>query len=136
MGFNGYFPHFVGPSSFLRPVRAALPALCWAASWWFAPPGWEPGFLNLAPLSHIMSKPLTFALKAFCNWLGSLFLVLFRTSMGSLLSGILSVWATLSFFSSLKKWISERAGSHYTALLAATAVNITLVSPCAPLCGN
>ena len=52
MGFNGYFPHFVGPSSFLRPVRAALPALCWAASWWFSPPGWEPGFLNLAPLSH------------------------------------------------------------------------------------
>ncbi|KAJ9057678.1 hypothetical protein DSO57_1020414 [Entomophthora muscae] len=50
--------------------------------------------------------------------------------MGSLISGTLTVLATASLLSTLKKWASERAKSASTASSVASAINVTLVSPC------
>ncbi|KAJ9082777.1 hypothetical protein DSO57_1001306 [Entomophthora muscae] len=52
MGLNVYFPQLSPVSSFLSPLQAAIPALHWAASWWFVSLGWEPNLVSLAPLSH------------------------------------------------------------------------------------
>ena len=56
MALNGYFPQLSPVSSLWSPLRAAVPVLHWAASWWFVPPGWEPNLVSLAPLSHRMSN--------------------------------------------------------------------------------
>ncbi|KAJ9063143.1 hypothetical protein DSO57_1003275 [Entomophthora muscae] len=52
MGLNSYFPQLSPVSSFWSPLRAAIPVLHWAASWWFLSPGWEPNLVSLAPLSY------------------------------------------------------------------------------------
>ncbi|KAJ9060428.1 hypothetical protein DSO57_1030986 [Entomophthora muscae] len=53
MALDTYFPPFSQPVSFGRPFQAAIPVLHWMASWWLVPPGWEPDFVSLAPLSYI-----------------------------------------------------------------------------------
>ncbi|KAJ9083965.1 hypothetical protein DSO57_1029006 [Entomophthora muscae] len=52
MGLNSYFPQLSPVSSFWSPLRAVIPVLHWAASWWFLLPGWEPNLVSLAPLSY------------------------------------------------------------------------------------
>ncbi|KAJ9062822.1 hypothetical protein DSO57_1006599 [Entomophthora muscae] len=52
MGLNAYFPQLSPVSSLWSLLRAAIPVLHWAASWWFISPGWEPNLVSLAPLSH------------------------------------------------------------------------------------
>ncbi|KAJ9085867.1 hypothetical protein DSO57_1009707 [Entomophthora muscae] len=39
MGLNVYFPQFSHVSSLWTSLRAAVPVLHWAASWWFVSPG-------------------------------------------------------------------------------------------------
>ncbi|KAJ9073140.1 hypothetical protein DSO57_1019772 [Entomophthora muscae] len=53
MGLNSYFPQLSLVSSLWSSLRAAVPVIHWAASWWFVFPGWEPNLVSLAPLSHI-----------------------------------------------------------------------------------
>ncbi|KAJ9072032.1 hypothetical protein DSO57_1031383 [Entomophthora muscae] len=52
MALDAYFPPLSHLVSFGRPLRAAIPFLHWMASWWLVPPGWEPNFFSLAPLSY------------------------------------------------------------------------------------
>ncbi|KAJ9072577.1 hypothetical protein DSO57_1026063 [Entomophthora muscae] len=52
MGLNSYFLQLSPVSSLWSPLRAAVPVIYWAASWWFVLPGWEPNLVSLAPLSH------------------------------------------------------------------------------------
>ncbi|KAJ9089392.1 hypothetical protein DSO57_1013331 [Entomophthora muscae] len=52
MGLNSYFPQLSPASSLWCPLRAAVPVLHWAASWWFLSPGWELNLISLAPLSY------------------------------------------------------------------------------------
>ncbi|KAJ9048535.1 hypothetical protein DSO57_1034203 [Entomophthora muscae] len=59
MGLNSYFPQLSPVSSLWSPLRAAVPVLHWAASWWFIPPGWEPNLVSLAPFSHTWSTSST-----------------------------------------------------------------------------
>ncbi|KAJ9066098.1 hypothetical protein DSO57_1012943 [Entomophthora muscae] len=49
MGLNSHFPQLSPVSSLWSPLRAAIPVLHWAASWWFVSPGWEPNLVSLAP---------------------------------------------------------------------------------------
>ncbi|KAJ9063032.1 hypothetical protein DSO57_1004324 [Entomophthora muscae] len=49
MGLNSYFPQLSPVSSFWSPLRAVIPVLHWAASWWFLSPGWELNLVILAP---------------------------------------------------------------------------------------
>ncbi|KAJ9081231.1 hypothetical protein DSO57_1016913 [Entomophthora muscae] len=76
-----------------------------------------------SPLSYIIGKPINLAFEAFCNWLRSLVLALICASVGSLISGTLTVLATVSLLSTLKKWASERAKSASTASSVASAIN-------------
>ncbi|KAJ9076552.1 hypothetical protein DSO57_1025064 [Entomophthora muscae] len=55
MGLNSYFHQLSPVSSFWSPLRATIPVLHWAASWWFLSPGWEPNLVCLAPLSYSCS---------------------------------------------------------------------------------
>ncbi|KAJ9057077.1 hypothetical protein DSO57_1026001 [Entomophthora muscae] len=48
MGLNSYFPQ-LSPVSSLWSLRAVVPVLHWATSWWFVLPGWEPNLVSLAP---------------------------------------------------------------------------------------
>ncbi|KAJ9064428.1 hypothetical protein DSO57_1030764 [Entomophthora muscae] len=52
MALAAYFPPLSHLVSFGRPLQAAIPVLHWMASWWLVPPGWEPDFVSLAPLSY------------------------------------------------------------------------------------
>ncbi|KAJ9079012.1 hypothetical protein DSO57_1000647 [Entomophthora muscae] len=52
MSLDAYFPPLSHPVSFGRPLQAAIPVLHWTAYWWLVPPGWEPDFVSLAPLSY------------------------------------------------------------------------------------
>ncbi|KAJ9081001.1 hypothetical protein DSO57_1019067 [Entomophthora muscae] len=49
MGLNAYFPQLSPVSSLWSPLRAAIPVIHWAASWWFVSPGCEPNLVILAP---------------------------------------------------------------------------------------
>ncbi|KAJ9081338.1 hypothetical protein DSO57_1015808 [Entomophthora muscae] len=51
-GLNAYFLQLSLVSSLWSPLRAAVPVIHWAASWWFISPGWEPNLVSLASLSH------------------------------------------------------------------------------------
>ncbi|KAJ9069801.1 hypothetical protein DSO57_1014914 [Entomophthora muscae] len=49
-------PQLSPVSSLWSPLRAAVPVLHWAASWWFTSPEWEPNLVSLAPLSHTFAQ--------------------------------------------------------------------------------
>ncbi|KAJ9049005.1 hypothetical protein DSO57_1028947 [Entomophthora muscae] len=62
---NAYFLQLSLVSSLWSPLRAAVPVLHWAASWWFISPGWEPNLVSLAPLSHTNGSQNVISLVGF-----------------------------------------------------------------------
>ncbi|KAJ9081709.1 hypothetical protein DSO57_1011957 [Entomophthora muscae] len=62
MGLNSYFPQLSPVSSFWSPLRAVIPVLHWAASWWFLSQGWEPNLVCLAPISYMLCTVFKVAL--------------------------------------------------------------------------
>ncbi|KAJ9055771.1 hypothetical protein DSO57_1000629 [Entomophthora muscae] len=55
MALDAYLPPLSHLVSFGRPLQAAIPVLHRMAFWWLVPPGWEPDFVSLAPLSYNLS---------------------------------------------------------------------------------
>ncbi|KAJ9053242.1 hypothetical protein DSO57_1026188 [Entomophthora muscae] len=74
MGLNSYFPQLSPVSSFWSPLRATIPVLHWAASWWFLSLGWEPKLVSLAPLSHNHSLDPVFPEKDNTNGISTTFM--------------------------------------------------------------
>ncbi|KAJ9050648.1 hypothetical protein DSO57_1012616 [Entomophthora muscae] len=83
MELNSYFPQMSPVSSFWSPLRAFIPVLHWAASWWFLSPGWEPNLVSLPP--SLTQK--TF--KRPCNFPVSHLLIVFFSQRFCLQNGFL-----------------------------------------------